>query len=408
VPVQQPTISFIAHASASPFLTAASANGRPAPAHTVIDMPGDDGPDRCVVDIPKDIADIDTTLPIQGLMAALRMPGFRETMAARISPVLEQGSRSRRLLDRFGHFTVFQFALEIPLGPRGVSGKYGVQVNIVKPELRPGNSDFCLQLFPVHDELGFDLPKALGSVIPRNCLPDWCGLSAQIVRNHGFNIPIRRGEGGAGWAVGGADSGAEYLEEWVIRPTELDLKYPGTPMQGTIGLELGMHFKWALSNPACKWAFLTNATANALGGAIGAGAALTSGAFPSLSIQGGAMAAQLVAHGLQYWSNALAPDQVLTWAGATLGPADVNQALPPGADGRITVYPRLWGHVYDGCWRSGDLKQLADKAVSHAVRDATRIAAIENAERGIGGAAAHEIDINANALPVWPESLFTH
>lgn len=99
----------------------------------------------------------------------------------------------------------------------------------------------------------------------------WFGVTAQVVRNHGIELPIVKTDNG--WKLVGETPltpegpKANYTEEWVIRHGELDLKYGSTPFQSTLGLEFGAHFKWDLDNPNTKYAALTNALANAAGAA---------------------------------------------------------------------------------------------------------------------------------------------
>ena len=321
----------------------------------------------------------DSKPPAKSLLEAIRTDGFMQALTDRIAPYMEPGSPGRIAVDKSGLFNVNQLALEIPMHLWGLSGKYGVQINIVKPDIFPHTGNYYLQVFPAHDEIGFNLPETLSHILPKGLLPAWCGLSAQIIRNHGFNIPIVHTEDG--WKLGGfGDKNCvDYLEEWVIRPTELDLKYTGTPVQATIGLELGMHFKWKMNNPRATWAFAASAAGSAAGLGVGLAAACAGGGNPMLLMHGGAMIGQLSAHGLQCWSNVLCPDEILAWAGATFGAADVNQEIPPGATGRATQYSRVWGHVHDRCWHPADLRQQAEAAVDKFKRDQ----AIELAEMGI-------------------------
>jgi non-LEE-encoded effector NleA len=355
------------------------------------------------IDIPPDINTLDacdTAPSIQSLWAAIRAKGFMQAMTDRVAPHMEPGSPGRLAVDKTGLFNVTQLAVEIPaLSYFGVSLKYGMQMNIVKPDIYPHDSNYYLQLFPIHDEIGFNLPQFLHAWLPKDFLPAWCGLSAQVICNHGFNIPIVHTD--TGWTLGGVESGAEYLEEWVIRPTELDLKYLGTPVQATVGLELGMHFKWALNNPLWGQACMQNLAGNILGCGFGLGLAssnLIPGSVPSLGDtlvwpQIGAMLGQFAVHGVQCLNPALRPDEVLSWAGATFGAADVNQVLPPGDYGRVTNYPRIWFKpIKDGCWRPNDLKKQAEAAVAPIVDRASRDKAIELAEMGIDNIACERTD----------------
>lgn len=349
------------------------------PHDIAIKIPDDDS-FQCAVELPGP----EVAPPVEGLLAAIRTAGFMQAMTDRIAPHMEPGSAARIAVDKTGLFNVNQLALEIPMHLWGLSGKYGVQVNIVKPDIFPvadrlPRTEYYLQLFPAHDEIGFNLPQTLSYLLPKDCLPEWCGLSAQIIRNHGLNIPIIHTD--AGWKLGGF--GDEYtidlLLEWVIRPAELDLKYLGTPLQATIGLELGMHFKWKINNPKATLAFAASTVGNTIGMVAGIAAAGAGGGNPMLLMHAGAMLGQLSVHGLQCWSNVLCPDEVVTWAGATFSAADLNQAAPPGGLGRLTNYPRIWGHAHDGCWRPEEIRQQAEAAIARCERDH----AIDMAEMGI-------------------------
>lgn len=61
----------------------------------------------------------------------------------------------------FGLFNVTQMALEIRSTVPGISGKYGVQMNIVKPDIHPTSGNYFLQIFPLHDEIGFNFKDLL-------------------------------------------------------------------------------------------------------------------------------------------------------------------------------------------------------------------------------------------------------
>jgi non-LEE-encoded effector NleA len=295
-----------------------------------------------------------------------------------IAPYMAPGSLGKLAIDKTGLFNVSQLALEIPSDILGISGKYGVQINIVKPDMYPLDSNYYLQIFPIHDEFGFNLPQLLSACLPDGLLPAWCGFSAQIIRNHGVEIPLVHHD--YGWRIG---RDVKYLEEWVIRPTELDLKYLGTPAQATVGLEVGMQLKWDLHNPYCRYAILSNAVTNVIGMGAGLGVSALTGGNTMLWAHGGAMIGQLTGHGLQYWSNDLCPDEIVTWAGVTLGALDVNQPLiKPEDAGRGTNYMRGWYHFRDSCLRPNDLKEQAEKAVAPIIANARRNHAIDLAERG--------------------------
>lgn len=316
-----------------------------------------------------------------------------------IAPHLEEGSIGKKTLDMFGLFNVTQMALEIPSSVSGISGKYGVQLNIVKPDIHPTSGNYFLQIFPLHDEIGFnfkDLPGPLKNALsnsnisttavstiasaatsaatsaastavstiastgtsattstvttePKDPIP-WFGLTAQVVRNHGVELPIVKTENG--WKLVGETPltpdgpKANYTEEWVIRPGEADFKYGASPLQATLGLEFGAHFKWDLDNPNTKYAVLTNAAANALGAVGGFAVSRFAGTDPMLSPHIGAMVGQAAGHAIQYNTPGLKPDTILWWAGATLGLADLNKAEFGVA--RFTDYPRIWWHAREG------------------------------------------------------------
>ncbi|ENM6538333.1 type III secretion system effector NleA [Escherichia coli] len=335
-----------------------------------------------VVDIPDDIQQYapecgETT----ALLSLIKDKGLLSGLDAYIAPHLEEGSAGKKALDMFGLFNVTQMALEIPSSTvPGISGKYGVQMNIVKPDIHPTSGDYFLQIFPLHDEIGFnfkDLPGPLKNVLsnsnisttavptiastgtsattstvttePKDQIP-WFGLTAQVVRNHGVELPIVKTENG--WKIVGETPltpdgpKANYTEEWVIRPGEADFKYGASPLQATLGLEFGTHFKWDLDNPNTKYAVLTNAAANALGALGGFAVSRFASTDPMLSPHIGAMVGQAAGHAIQYNILGLKPDAILWWAGATLGAADLNKAEYEVA--RFTDYPRIWWHAREG------------------------------------------------------------
>ncbi|EHX8066991.1 type III secretion system effector NleA [Escherichia coli] len=335
-----------------------------------------------VVDIPDDIQQYapecgETT----ALLSLIKDKGLLSGLDAYIAPHLEEGSAGKKALDMFGLFNVTQMALEIPSSTvPGISGKYGVQMNIVKPDIHPTSGDYFLQIFPLHDEIGFnfkDLPGPLKNVLsnsnisttavptiastgtsattstvttePKDQIP-WFGLTAQVVRNHGVELPIVKTENG--WKIVGETPltpdgpKANYTEEWVIRPAEADLKYGTSPFQATLGLEFGAHFKWDLDNPRTKYAVLTNAAANAVGAAGGFAVSRLPGVDPMLAPHIGSMAGQALGHAVQCYTPGLKPDTILWWAGTTLGLADLNKAEFGVA--RFTDYPRIWWHAREG------------------------------------------------------------
>ncbi len=236
------------------------------------------------------------------LLSLIQDEGLLSGLDKYLAPHLEEGSAGKKALDMFGLFNVTQMALEIPSTVPGISGKYGVQLNIVKPDIHPTSGNYFLQIFPLHDEIGInfkDLPGPLKNALSNSNIPTtvstaaptiasattstvttaskdpipWFGLTAQVVRNHGVELPIVKTENG--WKLVGETPltpdgpKANYTEEWVIRPGEADFKYGTSPLQATLGLEFGAHFKWDLDNPNTKYAVLTNAAANALGAAGG-------------------------------------------------------------------------------------------------------------------------------------------
>ncbi|NYX32421.1 type III secretion system effector NleA [Escherichia coli] len=335
-----------------------------------------------VVDIPDDIQQYapecgETT----ALLSLIKDKGLLSGLDAYIAPHLEEGSAGKKALDMFGLFNVTQMALEIPSSTvPGISGKYGVQMNIVKPDIHPTSGDYFLQIFPLHDEIGFnfkDLPGPLKNVLsnsnisttavptiastgtsattstvttePKDQIP-WFGLTAQVVRNHGVELPIVKTENG--WKIVGETPltpdgpKANYTEEWVIRPGEADFKYGASPFQATLGLEFGAHFKWDLDNPRTKYAVLTNAAANAVGAAGGFAVSRLPGVDPMLAPHIGSMAGQALGHAVQCYTPGLKPDTILWWAGTTLGLADLNKAEFGVA--RFTDYPRIWWHAREG------------------------------------------------------------
>ncbi|END2123645.1 type III secretion system effector NleA [Escherichia coli] len=349
-----------------------------------------------VVNIPDDIQQHapecgETT----ALLSLIKDKGLLSGLDEYIAPHLEEGSIGKKTLDMFGLFNVTQMALEIPSSVSGISGKYGVQLNIVKPDIHPTSGNYFLQIFLLHDEIGFnfkDLPGPLKNALsnsnisttavstiasaatsaastavstiastgtsattstvttePKDPIP-WFGLTAQVVRNHGVELPIVKTENG--WKLVGETPltpdgpKANYTEEWVIRPGEADFKYGASPLQATLGLEFGAHFKWDLDNPNTKYAVLTNAAANALGAVGGFAVSRFAGTDPMLSPHIGAMVGQAAGHAIQYNTPGLKPDTILWWAGATLGAADLNKAEYDKA--RFTDYPRIWWHAREG------------------------------------------------------------
>ncbi|HAI1507573.1 TPA: type III secretion system effector NleA [Escherichia coli] len=314
------------------------------------------------------------------LLSLIQDEGLLSGLDKYLAPHLEEGSAGKKALDMFGLFNVTQMALEIPSTVRGISGKYGVQLNIVKPDIHPTSGNYFLQIFPLHDEIGInfkDLPGPLKNALsninisttavsaitsaatsattstvttePKDPIP-WFGLTAQVVRNHGVELPIVKTENG--WKLVGETPltpdgpKANYTEEWVIRLGEADFKYGTSPLQATLGLEFGAHFKWDLDNPNTKYAVLTNAAANALGAAGGFAVSKIPGVDSMLAPHIGAMVGQAAGHAIQCNTPGLKPDTILWWAGTTLGLADLNKAET--GEARFTDYPRIWWHAREG------------------------------------------------------------
>ncbi|WP_247152135.1 type III secretion system effector NleA [Escherichia coli] len=313
------------------------------------------------------------------LLSLIKDEGLLSGLDKYLAPHLEEGSAGKKALDMFGLFNVSQMALEIPSTVPGISGKYGVQLNIVKPDIHPTSGNYFLQIFPLHDEIGInfkDLSGPLKNALSNSNIPTtvstaastiasattstvttaskdpipWFGLTAQVVRNHGVELPIVKTENG--WKLVGETPltpdgpKANYTEEWVIRPGEADFKYGASPLQATLGLEFGAHFKWDLDNPNTKYAVLTNAAANALGAVGGFAVSRFTGTDPMLSPHIGAMVGQAAGHAIQYNTPGLKPDTILWWAGTTLGLADLNKA--EFGEARFTDYPRIWWHAREG------------------------------------------------------------
>lgn len=360
-----------------------------------IQIPQSELPHGCeagfVVQIPDDIQQ---HAPECGertaLLSLIRDEGLLSGLDKYLAPHLEEGSAGKKALDTFGLFNVTQMALEIPSNIPGISGKYGVQLNIVKPDIHPTSGSYFLQIFPLHDELGFnfkELPGPLKNALSNGNIPTtasaatsiassavsaiastatsattstvttgpkdpipWFGVTAQVVRNHGVELPIVKTENGrklVGETPLTPDGPkANYTEEWVIRPGEADVKYGASPLQATLGLEFGAHFKWDLDNPNTKYAVLTNAAANALGAAGGFAVSKIPGVDSMLAPHIGAMVGQAAGHAIQCNTPGLKPDMILWWAGTTLGLADLNKA--EFGEVRFTDYPRIWWHAREG------------------------------------------------------------
>lgn len=310
-----------------------------------------------------------TTENMASLMMAIVHSRFRHWIQSYVTELMADGSVCRKHLARYGIYNVNQLAVELPIAP-GTSGKYGFQMNIVKPGLDNIANGISIQLFPVHDEIGFNLSGTLGAI--KNLLPPWMAHSAQLVRNHGIDIPITLIKGKL--PILEFDK-LSYVEEWVVRPYELDFKYvnPKSPVQATVGLELGVHLRWNKNNPRYPLALASNIATNVVGGLLGAAAGCASGLIktaPVAFVQGGAMVGQILGHVIQNYYFDLKPDLFIFWAGATLGAADVNGAPTKKAPIRTTEYPRVWGHVIDKSWSN----------VSSNVMDSVILTAIQTAQ----------------------------
>jgi non-LEE-encoded effector NleA len=323
---------------------------------------------ECAIELP----DPEITPSAKGLLAAIRSNGFMRAMDDLVAPHLEPGSPGRNALDKFGLFNVNQVATVIPT-PWGMSHKFGIQANIVKPDIHPHTGNYYLQLFPVHNEIGFNLLETFAASSLKDYLPEWCGFGTQFIFNHGVELPIVHTE--EGWKLQGPGNGAMYVEELVFRPLESALRYGG-PVQATLAPEFGTHLKWTLDNPNAKWALATTFASSAIGAATGFAAAWAGAGDPLLLTHIGAMLGQLTAHGVQCWSNALCPDKVVTWAGATFSAADVNTA-------HFMEYPRIWWHGHEGEWHLRDLKPQSERILAQFFERQRQNRAIEMAEMGI-------------------------
>ncbi len=144
-----------------------------------VQIPASDLPPGCqtgfVVNIP---ADIQQHAPECGERAALlsliKDEGLLSGLDKYLAPHLEEDSIGKKTLDMFGLFNVTQMALEIPSSVPGISGKYGVQLNIVKPDIHPASGNYFLQIFPLHDEIGVNyraLPGPLQKALSSDSVP---------------------------------------------------------------------------------------------------------------------------------------------------------------------------------------------------------------------------------------------
>ncbi len=175
---------------------------------SVVDIPVSELPPNCDygvrIDIPDDIVNFQSgSGESVALLSMLRNDGVLTTLESLISPYLSEDSKSKKMLDMFGLFNVTQMALEIPSSIPGLAGKYGVQLNIVKPDIHPASGNYYLQVFPLHDEIGINfrnLPGPIQNLLTTESSENgvqttidqepWFGLTAQLVRNHGVELPI--------------------------------------------------------------------------------------------------------------------------------------------------------------------------------------------------------------------------
>ncbi|EFE2815653.1 type III secretion system effector NleA, partial [Escherichia coli] len=115
------------------------------------------------------------------LLSLIQDEGLLSGLDKYLAPHLEEGSAGKKALDMFGLFNVTQMALEIPSTVPGISGKYGVQLNIVKPDIHPTSGNYFLQIFPLHDEIGInfkDLPGPLKNALSNSNIPTTVSTAA--------------------------------------------------------------------------------------------------------------------------------------------------------------------------------------------------------------------------------------
>jgi non-LEE-encoded effector NleA len=303
------------------------------------------------------------TASLEAVAERLQSPAVMNGLRTLVEQQTAPGTFLHQARDKSCFYNVNQCASELPLGFPGVTGKYGVQMNIVKPNDPNADADYYLQLFLVHDEIGLHT----SSWLPPDTLPYSTHFRAQIVRNHGFNIPFRRTP--EGMRFGGRNKGVEYMEEVLVRPFELGCTYFINATQVTLALETGVHFKWEISNPEWKTAAKSNIIANTMGAGIGVALSATS-ATMGTAIFGGhvcAMVGQLVNKGRQIFIGGDRPDEISAWAGTTTGLLDFNIPYGPvwteqgfgnsGRTGRITNYARLATNGFTHTWRPNDPEQ---------------------------------------------------
>lgn len=312
---------------------------------------------------PPDAGGVRDTTSLEATAECLQSPDVMNGLRTLVEQQTAPGTFLHQVRDKSCFYNVNQCASELPLGIPGVTGKYGVQMNIVKPNDPNADADYYLQLFPFHDEIGLHT----SSWLPPETLPYSINFRAQIVHNHGFNIPFRRTP--EGMRFGGRNKGVEYLEEVLIRPIEMDLAYSFPAAQATFALETGVHFKWDIAKPAWKAAAKSNIIVNTLGVGIGVMLALSSASMGTALLGGHicAMAGQLVNKGRQIFLKADCPDEISAWFGTTTGPMDLNipfgeiwteeGALNQAGTGRITGYPRLATNGFTHTWRPNDPEQ---------------------------------------------------
>jgi non-LEE-encoded effector NleA len=74
----------------------------------------------------------------RGFLATVRSHGFTQALAEIITPMMVPGAAGKLALDATGLFNVSQLAADLPTDIAGVSGKYGIQINLVKPDICTG------------------------------------------------------------------------------------------------------------------------------------------------------------------------------------------------------------------------------------------------------------------------------
>lgn len=303
---------------------------------------------------------LDIEQSVRELVSLLKSPRFVQTMTDMIAPHMEAGSPGWDALNTSGQFKLDQDAAEILhfLDPPAA-----VQAAIVKSTIHTPDTNYHLQLFPVHNDLESYFPQTVAAIFPLESLPAWLGPSVQVTRSHGVKIPIVHTD--SGWTLRGAceADGAELLMEWVVRPTELDLTFLGLPSQAKIDLELGMQVTWKIKSPDVGSELPACIAGSIIGIGAGLATAYATGYNPLLLTSGGAAVGDLTAQVLHQRS-AEPTAALTTWADATLNATDLDAATP--SDG-LTEFPRNWQHAHDDRWHPDDLKQQAKAAIAPIV-----------------------------------------